>query len=204
MEWEDSVLVDTCLPFGLSSAPKIFSAVADAISWALYSLEVENFLHYLDDFLFVGLPASEQCLITLHTAIETWTKLGFPVAPLKVSGPVTALTFLGIELDTVAWELRLPEEKLVWLQQLIASWLGRSKTTKQELQSLIGHLSHATTVVHPGRTFLQYLIEASKRPKRQHQHTCLDAECRSDLAWWAMFLPTWNGISMITPITIHQ
>ena len=117
------VLVDTCLPFGLRSAPKIFSAVADAISWALYLLGVENFLHYLDDFLFVGPPASEQCLNTLRTAIETCTKLGFPVAPVKVSGPATVLTFLGIELDTMAWELCLLEEKLVRLQQLIASWL---------------------------------------------------------------------------------
>ena len=144
MKWEDSVLVDTCLPFGLHSAPKMFLARADAISWALYLLGVENFLHYLDDFLFVGPPASEQCLITLHTAIETCTILGFPVALLKVSGPVTVLTFLGIELNTVAWELRLPEEKLVRLQQLIASWLG------QESQSLIGHLPHAATVVRPG------------------------------------------------------
>lgn len=29
--WEESILVDTALPFGLSSAPKIFSAVADAL-----------------------------------------------------------------------------------------------------------------------------------------------------------------------------
>ena len=102
MEWEDSVLVDTCLPFGLRSAPKIFLAVADAISRALYLLGVENILHYIDDFLFVGPPASEHCLITLCTAIETCTKLGFPVAPFKVSCPATVLTFLGIELDTVA------------------------------------------------------------------------------------------------------
>ena len=28
--WGDSIFVDTALPFGLASAPKIFSAVADA------------------------------------------------------------------------------------------------------------------------------------------------------------------------------
>lgn len=34
--WEDHTFVDRALPFGLCSAPKIFSAVADFISWVLH------------------------------------------------------------------------------------------------------------------------------------------------------------------------
>ncbi len=33
MMWEDSLCVDSALPFGLRSAPKIFTAVADALEW---------------------------------------------------------------------------------------------------------------------------------------------------------------------------
>ncbi len=35
MMWEDSLFVDTALPFGLRSAHSIFSAVPDAADWVL-------------------------------------------------------------------------------------------------------------------------------------------------------------------------
>ena len=35
--WEDGVFVDRSLPFGLQSAPKIFTAVVDAMVWAIFS-----------------------------------------------------------------------------------------------------------------------------------------------------------------------
>lgn len=82
-------------------------------------------------------------------AIEVCTSLGFPVAPSKVVGPSPVLTFLGIEIDSVAWELRLPKEKLHNLQGLITQWLDKRKASKQELQSIIGHLAQAASVVKP-------------------------------------------------------
>ena len=41
----------------------------------------------------------------------------------KREGPATCLSFLGLELDTVAMVLRLPASKLEALQVLIRSWL---------------------------------------------------------------------------------
>ena len=35
MVWEGVLFVDTALPFGLRSAPKLFNAVADAVEWIL-------------------------------------------------------------------------------------------------------------------------------------------------------------------------
>ena len=35
MMWRDKLYVDTTLPFGLRSAPKILNAVADALQWPL-------------------------------------------------------------------------------------------------------------------------------------------------------------------------
>jgi len=47
MEWEGSSFVDAALPFGLCSAPKIFSAIVDALEW---QVQKESTLYYLDDF----------------------------------------------------------------------------------------------------------------------------------------------------------
>ena len=52
LSWEGSVYVDRALPFGLRSAPKIFTAVADMIAWAFHTAGIQDQIHYFDDFLF--------------------------------------------------------------------------------------------------------------------------------------------------------
>ena len=53
MEWNDQVYIDTCLPFGLWSAPKLFIILADLLSWIAIDKGVSFFVHYLDDFLII-------------------------------------------------------------------------------------------------------------------------------------------------------
>ena len=54
VHWEDYLCMDKVLPFGLRSAPKIFSALADALQWILYQKGITNGLHYLDDYVLVA------------------------------------------------------------------------------------------------------------------------------------------------------
>ena len=56
IRWGGETYIDTALPFGLRSALKIFSALADALAWILKDRGVAWQLHYLDDFLFAGPP----------------------------------------------------------------------------------------------------------------------------------------------------
>ena len=53
MRWQGSICLDAALPFGLRSAPKIFSAVADTLLWVMFNNGVTEAIHYLDDFFFV-------------------------------------------------------------------------------------------------------------------------------------------------------
>ena len=195
LEWRGVTYCDLALPFGLRSAPIIFTAVADGLAWALSCRGIGNFLHYLDDFLFCGPPATQVCAKALEVAVPVCQELGLPVAPHKVEGPATSLTFLGIEIDSVAKEIRLPSAKVRRLREILSVWKGRRNATKHQLQSLIGQLNHAASVVRPGRTFLRHLIEAMKAPKRSWQRVRLNEQCRSDILWWATFLADWNGIS---------
>jgi len=165
----------------------------------MYCQGITDLLHYLDDFLFLGAPDSPACGSHLAQALSLCEALGFPVALEKIGGPSTTITFLGIEIDSALQVLRLPPTKLNRLKALLASWLNKRAATKQELQSIIGHLNHAATVVRPGRAFTRGLIEASKLPKLPSQWVRLDAVCRADIAWWQVFLETWNGTSMMPP-----
>ena len=47
--WNGSVFVDTSLPFGLRSAPKIFCAILDALEWVLCREGVSICLYHIDD-----------------------------------------------------------------------------------------------------------------------------------------------------------
>ena len=52
--------MDGMLPFGLSSAPKIFNSVADALEWCVSREGVEFIFHYLDDFAVVWAEQEQQ------------------------------------------------------------------------------------------------------------------------------------------------
>ena len=45
-----------------------------------------------------------------------------PLAAEKLEGPSDCLTFLGIEIDMRAGQLRLPSDKLSCLRDLLACW----------------------------------------------------------------------------------
>ena len=61
MRWQGKVFVDKALPFGLRSAPLIFSAVADALQWMMQRKGISFLAHYVDDFIIVGRPESSVC-----------------------------------------------------------------------------------------------------------------------------------------------
>ncbi len=200
MKWREFLYVDTSLPFGLRSAPKIFNAVADAIEWMMRRQGIGSSLHYLDDFIVFGSAGVSECQIALDKALHLCRGLGVPIAGHKTEGPATTLTFLGIELDAVSMEIRLPQEKLQRLKVEITKWKNRKSCTKKELLSLIGQLQHACCVVKPGRTFLRRMISLSASVKELHYRVRLNKEFRSDLEWWACFLPTWNGVGMMSGV----
>ena len=87
MRWNNQIYIDTCLPFGLCSAPKLFNILADLLSWILRSKGVLPVLHYLDDFLTLGPPLTTTCVEDLTTIKEVCLQLGIPLALDKVKGP---------------------------------------------------------------------------------------------------------------------
>ena len=96
--------------------------------------------------------------LALALALEILGWLGIFVASHKTEGPSTTLVFLGIMIDTQTFELGLPGDKLTRLQALLQTWSGTRSCTKKELESLLGHLSHAATVIVQCRTFLRQLF----------------------------------------------
>lgn len=197
MSWCSEVYVDATLPFGLRSAPLIFSTVADVTQWIMEQKGVDWLIHYMDDFFIVGPQGSDRCGENIAYINETCEELGLPIDHDKDEGPTTAITFLGMELDAEAMEVCLPAAKLLYLRAALNSWRGRKACRKRDLLSLIGSLSHASRAVRAGRSFVRRLIELARATGQLDDFTRLTREARADIDWWWLYVSTWNGTAMM-------
>ena len=196
MQWRGSFFVDLALPFGLHSAPFIFTAIANLLEWIVrHNYNVVFLKHYLDDFHTLGPPNSSQCEQSLAACIKLFADWGVPLHPDKLEGPSTVMTVLGIELDSVALQARLPKEKFDRIMGLLDEWSCKKHCKRKDLESLIGHLQHACKVVPQGRTFLRRMINLLSAFRKDDHPIRLNKDFHLDLTWWRDFFRAWDGSS---------
>ena len=140
----------------------LFNHCSEAIHWFLVSkYSVCHLLHYHDDVLTAGPPDSPICSNNLNSMLSLCECINAPIKSSKIEGPSTCITFLAIQLDTIAMEVSItPEHKEALLTEL-AQLYWRHSCKKIELLSLIGKFSFACKVVPSGRIFLHRLIDFS-------------------------------------------
>ena len=198
MKWRGYYFIDLALPFGLRSAPFIFSSFADLLEWILkLNYEVQFLLHYLDDFHTLGPHDSPVCRQNLDICVRQLSAWGIPFHPDKLEGPSTCLTVLGIELDSMDLRARLPQEKFDRIAALLNTLSSKQHCTRKELESLIGHLQHACKVIPPGRTFLRRMIKLLSAFRQDDHPIRLNRDFRSDVTWWREFFHSWDGFSFL-------
>ena len=174
--WQSRYYVDLFLPFGLRSAPLIFNQLSDALEWILkHNYGLKYVLHILDDF-FLAEHTKLDCLLSFSTLLRFFMAVKAPVVASKTLGPSQVLEFMGIILDSVRMEARLPDDKLTRIKDLLESFTNRQSARLVELQSLIGTLQFACKVVVPGRTFLQRIINLTRGVPSRFHHVRLNKE----------------------------
>lgn len=195
-KWRNEWYIDRCLPMGCASSCKIFELFSTSLEWvARNKLNISGIIHILDDFLIVAQSLS-VCKSQLVSFLTLCGEIGVPMSPEKTEGPSHILCFAGIELDCCKFEARLPREKIDKCLQAIETSIRKRKITLRDLQSLIGLLNFACTVIMPGRVFLRRLINLTIGVKRPYYKISLNNEVRRDLLVWKQFLDTYNGKTM--------
>ena len=193
--WRGLYYMDAVLPMGCSSSCAIFETFSSALQWiAETKLHVTAMVHFLDDFLLLATSKS-KCAADLNAFESFCRQTGVPLAAEKTIQPTTSLPFLGITLDTIALEARLPPDKLHQCNTLLTDFASRSKVTLKELQSLIGVLNFACSVIVPGRAFLRRLIDLTMGVSQPHHRIRLTQQAKLDIAVWAEFFQNFNGRS---------
>eukprot|EP00741_Cyanophora_paradoxa_P007929 tig00000133_g7669.t1 len=188
--------IDLCLPFGARSSPRIFEDLGQALDFALRRRGLDP-TRYVDDIFLIGQAGTGECRRYIDVLLEVCADLGIPLAPHKLEGPGTRLTFLGIELDSLAMVARLSPERLADLEAKLAEWATRSHASAGQLRSLAGSLVSAVPVVPAGRFFLRRVVAQLATLRANHHRARLHAGFHADLTWWRDLLQRLHGVRLI-------
>lgn len=106
--------------------------------------------------------------------------------------------YLGITIDSVKMELRLPEGKLDKVKELLSTFENKKSASKHQLEKLAGSLAHCATVVRGGRTFCRRIYDACKlASQNKSKHVRLNVLIREDIKCWSKFASLFNGRAAI-------
>ena len=171
----------TSLVFGHRDAPRQVSLALDVVSSALFEAGIAH-TRYLDDFWIVAASA-KRAWLSAHRAAHILIEFGLAVSPAKVEGPAQSLEYLGIVFDSVSETLRISKQRLADLRAELKATQAMRRMSITQIQSLVGKLNFAASVLPGARPFLRRLIDLSCGAARSRRRTITTA-IRADLTYW--------------------
>lgn len=194
--WNDLLYFDLVLPFGLRSATLACQRTTNAIAHLFNSIYHHQCVNYIDDF--GGVEACyDDALAAFQDLENLFNSLGLESSPEKDCPPSTRMIFLGLIYDTVAMTMEVPDDKLARASELIRHWLSSPRSTKSDLQSLIGKLSYICACISPGKIFMQRMLSELRRLPNKSSRFTPSSALLADLRWWNEFLAVYNGVSLL-------
>ena len=190
----DYYFFDKCMHMGCSISCAFFEKFSTFLEWVVKSRSGVDFMvHYLDDFFFTGHAETIECELLMQTFTSVCNTLGVPVAVEKTVGPATALTFLGLEIDSVKKQVRIPIDKLYNLRQKLIALKGRKKVTLRELQSVTGILNFCSRAIPVARAFIRRFYDVMSGVSKPTHLIRVTQYIKEDINMWLVFLDLFNG-----------
>nr|XP_046491856.1 uncharacterized protein LOC124223672 [Neodiprion pinetum] len=178
----------TCLPFGLSSAPRVFTKVIKPVlNW----LRSRGFLSvaYLDDILCIG-DNYKSCLDNVKSTVDIFESLGFIVNNRKSNlTPSTQCKFLGFILNSENLTLELPQEKRDRTRKLIVLFSSKKVCKIRDFAHFIGIITSCCPAIKYGWLYsknferAKYLSLLVNEGNYEAQ-MLLPEWLQEDFAWW--------------------
>ncbi|XP_077340446.1 uncharacterized protein LOC143984042 [Lithobates pipiens] len=193
------------LPFGLSSAPRIFTKVL-AEAMAFLRLQGVCVIAYLDDLLlFAASPA--QLVKDLNLTKRVLTDLGWLLNLEKSSLiPSQQISYLGFLLDSTLLRVFLPKEKVQKLDSAVASLQNNQLVSIRVLMSVLGLLTSTLPAVQwaglhfrPLQTFILGVWDHSQEALDTLVHIPL--QVKRSLWWWRKVTNLSQGRLWLIPVS---
>ena len=142
---------------------------------------------------------TEQVFVTLYLLEST----GFVINNKKsLLQPTQEIEFLGMIIDSVSMDLKLPGEKIKNIRQEAQKLFSLSSPSSHSLSQLVGQLNVTTPSLQMATLFccsLQTCLKQALADNSQDYQSPvqLSSQAAKDLRWWVHLLSTWNGRSLI-------
>lgn len=178
----------TCLPFGLSESPYIFTKIMKPVM----NIQREKGLLsviYLDDILFIG-KSYDICRSNVLWAKKFLQKLGFVINDEKSNlNPAQKCKFLGFIVNSTDYTIELTEAKKEHIKKLIAEFKVGSTCKIREFATLLGTLNAACPAVayglsHCKRLERQKFLNLMVNDGDYDDFMTIKDYLKKDLTWW--------------------
>ncbi|KZS04654.1 Uncharacterized protein APZ42_032360 [Daphnia magna] len=189
-----------CLPFGLSSAPRVFTKVMKPLIARLRALGIRLII-YLDDILIMG-SSHDEASRHLKVTIDLLQSVGFLISWEKsVLFPAQTIEFLGLNIDSRISTISLPPAKVDSIIALCYSLLRADQVKLRDIAKILGNFSWSIPTVPfaqgHSRLLQQFYIWSMHYSRDLSQLVTLSPEACLDLQWWVDHLRQSNGKAIL-------
>jgi hypothetical protein len=189
--WLGKAFAELCLVFGTSSSVGIYDRAAKVvldIAVKISGFPKEMVYQHLD---YVCAAAAAGCgsLVKFH---ETYRKVaaqvGVQLAPLtdkeKAFEPCNDGTVLGMRYNTVDWTWEIPQDKLVWFVNQLASAMPADQMRQADIWSVAGRIMHYAPLIPCGRFNLDHVVKANGMSKEKDFMVQIVPELKRQFHFW--------------------
>lgn len=188
-QWKGEVFKFLAMPFGLTSAPRIFTKLMKPVYSILHEEGFQGF-GFIDDSFLIA-QTENKCLEAIQFLVNLLQRLGFYINFEKSSlKPSVEMVFLGYKLNTQEMTVKPTEEKITKATGKINNLLQSNKLKIRDVASVLGLLNDMCKGVEYGPNYLKFLeidkIEALKNAgKKQFEgKMSISDRAKNELLWW--------------------
>jgi hypothetical protein len=205
-EWKGKFYMPTCLVFGLSTAPRVFTKIMRPMMAFMRSLAV-RVLGMIDDYLWAEQP--ENIARVKQAVLAVLPGLGWTLNDKCELTPQDEVLMLGMLINAKLFQVRAPEKKVKAavgdMELAVLKHEAQQPITIQLLQRITGRLMSMMLAFGGTRVFTRDLyriiavaLEGNEVRKmngmRPVYHVQLDRKAIEELEFWLERLFTHNGL----------
>lgn len=199
--WNNDLYEFTCLPFGLSPGPRVFTKLLKPMFSSLRKMGHLN-VAYVDDSLLQG-DTESQCTTNVTDTAILADSLGFTINPKKsIFQPTQKIVFVGFLICSLTMTVRLTPEKIRDITNLGARLLQQTIITIRLFAKFIGKCVASEPGVRYAPLYYKSLEIERDTLLRLHRGNFdasveISSKSRECIQWWVD-----NLVSAFKPITL--
>ena len=201
-QFQSTIYQFKCLPFSLSSAPRVFTKIMQPVTVWLRQMGC-RMISYIDYNLILA-ASRQEAKLWGKLAVALLEGLGFTVNHKKSNlEPSQETQFLGFMINARAMTISVTADKLAGIRASTTRLEQRSLVSERSLAMFIGKATSMKLAIPPAPLFYQALHTAKTSIDLQAQSIDSPVQLGSaqweELTWWIEQAQLWNGYFLRPP-----